>query len=238
MITLRNVTSPLESQSEAGLDALTFTVSEGEVVSVVGHSSWTRRRLLGVLGLYSDDWSGEYELFGHLVHRLDDQERAGLRAELVGAMTRSAPLVDCLTVEENLEIPLSYRGIQAEERSALIEDALSRLGVQSIRDREVDSLPADQMQLVGIAKALVSNPRLVLLEDPTRNLSQLQIRLVGREVERLRSTGCIIVQSHDRMQSGLDADRTMELDAGGSFKRESRQSKSPRRRLNSVAGAW
>jgi ABC-type lipoprotein export system ATPase subunit len=232
MITLHNVTSPADSSSFLGLDALSMTIGEGEVVSVLGDSSVARRRLLGVIGLYTDDWSGEYELFGHPVHKLDDGGRAQLRGEVVGAMTRCAPLVDCLSVEENLEIPLSYRGVQVWERHDLIEDALSRLGVASIRDREVDSLPADQLQLVGIAKALVSNPGLVILEEPFRHLNQLQMRLVGREIDRRREGGCIVVECRDRSVAGLTAQRTVDL----GILRGARRRRIPGGRLNDVVG--
>jgi len=235
MITLRNVNSPSETESVSGLDALSLTIPGGEIVSVTGASSAVRRRLLGILGLYSDDWSGEYELFGHAVHKLDEPTRAELRGELIGVMMSCAPLVDCLSVEENLEIPLSYRGIPASDRVEMIEEALSRLGVASIRDREVDSLPGDQLQLVGIAKALVSNARMVLLEEPLMNLHELQIRRVSREIERRSSEGCIVVQCHAEMGAGLGADRVIELANPPSARRGRSQSKSSRARLDGVA---
>lgn len=235
MITLRNVTTPAESRSTSVLDAVTLTIHEGEVVSVVGLSSARRRRILGLLGLYADDWSGEYELFEHAIHRLDERQRAGVRGELVGAMMRCAPLVECLSVEENLEIPLSYRGVPPADRTERIDDALARLGVQSIRAFEVGTLPADQMQLVGIAKALVSNPRLVLLEDPALHLSQLQLRLVRRQIERLRNDGRIVVQSSDRPESGLDADRVIDLDGLTAARRSGSRSSVSRLGLSSAA---
>lgn len=238
MITLRNVTSPPEGSILSGLDAVSLSIDRGEIVSVVGVSDVARRRLLGVLGLHSGDWSGEYRLFGHDVHDLDDDERASLRGEIVGAMTRATPLVDCLSVEENLEIPLSYRGVPAAERGERIDEVLARLGVESIRAHEVESLPADQLQLVGIAKALVSSPLLVLLEEPTRNLSALQIRIVRREIDRIREGGCIVVQSHDRVEAGLAADRVIELDGRRPEPRARRSASSPRVRMSSVIGAW
>lgn len=238
MITLRNVKSPSDAPSNLSLDAVSLTIAEGEAVTVTGLSSSCRRRLLSVLGLYVDDWSGEYELFGHPIHKIDDEARVRIRGELVGAMMRSAPLVDCLSVEENLEIPLSYRGVASRERLDLIEDALSRLGVGTIRDCEIGSLPADQQQLVGIAKALVSNPSLLLLEDPVANLSPLQCRLVSREIERLRLEGCIVVQSAESQESGLDSDRVIELEPVNRERRTGRRSNPSRSGLNSVASVW
>lgn len=235
MITLRNVTSPAENSGLSGLDALSLTIAGGEIVSVVGEPS-VARRLLGILGFYTDDWAGEYELFGHAVHELDDTDRSKLRAEVIGSMTQCAPLVDCLSVEENLEIPLSYRGVPARERHDLIDDALSRLGVASIRDREVDALPAAQLQLVGIAKALVSNPGLVLLEEPLRFLSQLQMRLVSREIERRRESGCIIVECRDPSVAGLDAQRTVELGTANGTRRRRAEPQTARGRLDGVVG--
>jgi ABC-type lipoprotein export system ATPase subunit len=236
MITLRNVTSPTGVPNESGLDTVSLTIEEGEVVSVAGLSAFARRKLLAVLGLYADDWSGEYELFGHPVHRLDSQQRADLRGELVGALMRSTPLVECLTVEENLEIPLSYRGVAAGERSGLIDEALSRFGILPIRESEIESLPADQRQLAGIAKALVSNPRLVLLEAPDQHLSAVQIRLVAREIERLRQNGCVVVQTLEDAGSVSGFDRVIDLDEVAVGRQAPRRSRTPRSRLSSSVG--
>jgi ABC-type lipoprotein export system ATPase subunit len=236
MITLRNVTSPTGVPNESGLDTVSLTIEEGEVVSVAGLSAFARRRLLAVLGLYAEDWAGEYELFGHLVHRLDSQQRADLRGELVGALMRSTPLVECLTVEENLEIPLSYRGVAAGERSGLIDEALSRFGILPIRESEIESLPADQRQLAGIAKALVSNPRLVLLEAPDQHLSALQIRMVAHEIERLRQNGCVVVQVLENAGSNSGFDRVIDLDEVAVGRQALRRSRTPRSRLSSSVG--
>ena len=236
MITLRNIASPAETSAVSGLSQLSLTIAEGEIVSVVGATAVARKRLLGILGLYTDDWSGEYDLFGHPVTKLDRAERVRLRGEIVGATVRCAPLVDCLTVEENLEIPLSYRGVPAWNRGRLIDEALERLGVGAIRDREVDTLPADQLQLVGIAKALVSNPRLVLLEEPLLNLSPLQARLVRREIERRAESGCVVVECRDRAGQGLGTIRCVDLESDGGSRRGSGDSSRMSGRLDGIAG--
>lgn len=235
MITLRNLTSPAETSSTLGVDAISLSIGEGESVAVTGLSAVGRRRFLAVLALHFDDWEGEYQLFGHQVHKLDNSKRASVRAELIGALMKSAPLVECLTVEENLEIPLTYQEVPLEERSRLIGEALGRFGIGAIREDEVDGLPPDQSQLVGIAKALVSNPRLILLEEPRAHLSPLQLRLVGRELDRLRQDGRVIVQSVEKEESGLDVDRVVDLSELASGRRKAK-ARSSRDRLDGVVG--
>lgn len=216
MITLRNVTLPGESTRFPALAPSSLTIRAGEVVSLVGATAAVRRRLLAILGLHADEWTGEYELFGHVVHRLDAARRAALRGELVGAMTRGTPLVDCLSVEENLEIPLSVRGVAAADRSRLIGEALSVLGIESARGTDICALPADRRQLAGIAKALVSRPRLVLLENPDLHLSPLQLRLVGREVGRFCRDGGIVVRTEEQAGPRWKVDRVIDLDDAAS----------------------
>jgi len=236
MITLRNLTTSAGTAITPNVDVV--TIDEGEIVLLAGMSSLERRRLLAILALHSDEWVGEYELFGHRVHKLDNEHRAALRGELIGVQMRSVPLVDCLTVEENLEIPLTYRRIAAEERGSLIDEALMRLGVSAIGDKEIESLPLDQRQLVGIAKALVSNPRLVVLEEPSLNLNPLQLRLVHRELERLKGAGCIVVESVEQAESGVAVDRVIELDEMAPAHRPTRRTKGQRSKANGAVGYW
>jgi putative ABC transport system ATP-binding protein len=219
MITLSNVTLPGESTRFPALAASSLTIRAGEVVSLLGATAAVRRRLLAVLGLHADEWTGEYELFGCAVHRLDATRRSALRGALVGAMTRTTPLVDCLSVEENVEIPLSVRGVPVADRPARIGAALSMLGIESLRGADACELAADERQLVGIAKALVSRPRLVLLEEPDLYLSPLQILLVEREIGRLCRDGAIVVRSESRSVSRPIADRVIDLDEWRSMSR-------------------
>src|SRR5436305_5249336 len=142
-------------------------VAEGEFVSVMGPSGAGKSTLLHILGMHDHGWTGEYFFNETAVHHLKAKERAALRNEQIGFVFQQYHLLDDLTVYENLEIPLSYRKVGKNERAAIVADALDRVQMVAKKDLYPRQLSGGQQQLVGVARAIIANPKLILAEGPT-----------------------------------------------------------------------
>ena len=206
------------------LRRIDLDVRPGEFVSVMGPSGAGKSTLLHLLGLQDQDWTGEYTLDGHAVHDLDAKSRNRLRNENVGFVFQSYHLLDDLTVAENLDVPLSYRDVKRTEREGLVAAALDRFGLAARAKLYPRQLSGGQQQLVGIARALVAKPRLLLADEPTGNLHSEQAREIMLLFRTLNAAGTTIVQvTHSeenvrygsrvvRMRDGwIDTDETHEV---------------------------
>src|SRR5207302_1364998 len=142
-------------------------VAEGEFVSVMGPSGAGKSTLLHILGMHDHGWTGEYFFNDTAVHHLKAKERATLRNENIGFVFQQYHLLDDLTVYENLEIPLSYRKVGKSERSAIVADALDRFQMVAKKDLYPRQLSGGQQQLVGVARAIIASPKLILADEPT-----------------------------------------------------------------------
>ena len=193
MIKLRN----LEKAVKHGpgqiflLRRIDLDVATGEFVTVMGPSGAGKSTLLAILGLLDHAWTGEYELFGERVDGLQGKQRAELAKRTVGFVFQQYHLLDSLTVAENLEAPLSYRNMRSSERQALVADTLDRFGIVGKKDLYPAQLSGGQQQLVGVARALIANPKLLLADEPTGNLhSEQGVEIMGlfRELNRQGTT--------------------------------------------------
>jgi len=197
MITIRNVNRvyPLKGGPFYALRDISLEVAEGDFLSIMGPSGSGKSTLLHILGLHDGAWSGEYDLVGQPVHKLDKKKRFELQKKHIGFVFQSYHLLDDLTVYENLEIPLSYRDTPKKERESIVCDVLDRFHIVGKKDLYPSQLSGGQQQLVGIARALVARPALILADEPTGNLHSDQ----GREIMELfrklnREDGVTIVQ--------------------------------------------
>ncbi|PTX91325.1 ABC transporter ATP-binding protein [Opitutus sp. ER46] len=183
MITLRHVDRvyPLKGGPYYALRNINLEVKAGDFLSIMGPSGAGKSTLLHILGLHDAGWEGEYELLGQPVHKLDKKKRFDLQKQNIGFVFQSYHLLDDLTVYENLEIPLSYRNIPRKERESIVCDALDRFHIVGKKDLYPSQLSGGQQQLVGVARALVAKPALLLADEPTGNLHSDQ----GREIMEL-----------------------------------------------------
>jgi ABC-type lipoprotein export system ATPase subunit len=196
MIRLRNVD---KSFRQGGgqvfvLRRVNLAVEKGEFVSIMGPSGAGKSTLLHLLGMHDGDWSGEYEFLGHEVHGLGQKQRLDLQRRHIGFVFQSYHLLDDLTVAENLEIPLSYRNVKRAERQAIVADTLDRFQIVGKKDLYPSQLSGGQQQLVGVARALVAKPRLILADEPTGNLHSEQGREIMELFRQLNQDGTTIVQ--------------------------------------------
>ncbi len=217
MISLRSVERvyPLKGGPYYALRAITLDVAEGEFVSIMGPSGSGKSTLLHILGLHDAAWGGEYTLCGEPVHRLDKKKRFELQKKHIGFVFQSYHLLDDLTVYENLEVPLSYRDTPKKDRESIVCDALDRFHIVGKKDLYPAQLSGGQQQLVGIARALVAKPALILADEPTGNLHSDQ----GREIMELfrklnRDDGVTIIQVTHSNENAAYGTRTIRLADG------------------------
>ena len=217
MIRLRHLNRvfPLKGGPFYALRDINLEIQEGDFLSIMGPSGSGKSTLLHILGLHDSAWSGEYDLVGEPVHAADKKKRFELQKKHVGFVFQSYHLLDYLTVYENLEIPLSYRNTPKQDRESIVCDALDRFHIVAKKDLYPSQLSGGQQQLVGIARALVAKPALILADEPTGNLHSDQ----GREIMELfrklnREDGVTIVQVTHSEENAAYGTRIVRLADG------------------------
>jgi len=196
MIQLTNVEKSVASRAGQTflLRRVALTIEPGEFVTIMGPSGAGKSTLLSILGMLDHDWAGEYRLLENEVHRMKPKERIELNKKYVGFVFQQYHLLDNLTVAENLDIPLSYRNVRGSERAAIVADTLDRFQIVGKKDLFPSQLSGGQQQLVGVARALIAKPKLLLADEPTGNLHTDQGREIMRLFQRLNDEGTTIVQ--------------------------------------------
>jgi len=164
MISLRNVEKAFSHGPAKTyvLRRVDLDIQPGEFVSIMGPSGAGKSTLLHILGMHDPSWTGEYYFDDEAVHKLDQKKRAALRNRNIGFVFQSYHLLDDQTVFENLELPLSYRDVGKKDRQSIVCDTLDRFQIVGKKDLFPSQLSGGQQQLVGIARAVVANPRIIL----------------------------------------------------------------------------
>jgi ABC-type lipoprotein export system ATPase subunit len=185
------------------LRRIDLTVATGEFVSVMGPSGAGKSTLLHILGMHDAEFAGDYRFLGEPVHKLGRKQRQELQKKNVGFVFQSYHLLDDLTVYENLELPLSYRDLPKSERQAVVADVLDRFQIVGKKDLYPSQLSGGQQQLVGVARAIVASPKVILADEPTGNLHTDQGREIMELFRRLNAEGTTIVQvTHSETNAG------------------------------------
>ena len=193
---------------------INLDIGEGEFVSIMGPSGAGKSSLLHILGMHDHGWSGVYFLSDTAVHPLKAKDRAALRNEQIGFVFQQYHLLDDLTVYENLEIPLSYRKVNRSERESIVADTLDRFQIVGKKDLYPSQLSGGQQQLVGVARAIISNPKLLLADEPTGNLHSSQGEEIMNLFKKLNAEGMTIVQvTHSEKNAGY-GNRVIQLRDG------------------------
>ncbi len=176
------------------LQDVSVTIARGEFVSIMGPSGAGKSTLLHILGLLDSPSDGRHFFLGQEVTGLREKQRALLYKQNIGFVFQSYHLIDELTVYENLETPLLYQDVAASERKARVAEALDRFNIVGKKDLFPVQLSGGQQQLVGIARAVINNPQLVLADEPTGNLNSNQGEEIMGLFQRLNRDGTTIVQ--------------------------------------------
>ncbi len=224
MIELKNISKvyPGKVFDTYVLRAVDFQVNEGEFVTIMGPSGAGKSTLLNIVGMLDDFSEGEYHFLDQAVHKLNDKKRAELCKAYIGFIFQSYHLIEELTVYENIETPLLYRKVKSGDRKSLVCDMLDRFGIVGKKDLFPNQLSGGQQQLVGIARAIVGGPKLLLADEPTGNLHSKQgdeIMAVFRELNK-QGTTILQVTHSDRnaaygnrivyLHDGLISNQSME----------------------------
>ena len=196
------------------LRQITLGIAEGEFVTIMGPSGAGKSTLLGILGMLDAGWSGSYEFQGYPVHQLKQKQRAELNRSSIGFVFQQYHLIDDLTVYENIETPLSYRDIPKGERQAMVADILDRFQIVGKKDLYPNQLSGGQQQLVGVARAVVAKPKLILADEPTGNLHSAQAREIMELFTALNREGTTIIQVTHSEENARYSRRIIQLKDG------------------------
>src|SRR6187455_2265389 len=169
-------------------------VKEGEFISIMGPSGSGKSTLLNVIGMLDEFNEGEYNFLHESVHKLKEKQRTSLYKQYIGFVFQQYHLIDELTVYENIETPLIYQDIKGSERKAMVADMLDRFNIVGKKDLFPTQLSGGQQQLVGIARALIAKPELLLADEPTGNLNSKQGEEIMELFAELNKNGVTIIQ--------------------------------------------
>jgi ABC-type lipoprotein export system ATPase subunit len=196
------------------LRRVNLDIREGEFITVMGPSGAGKSSLLNVLALLDDQWEGEYWFREQAVHDLKRKQRSELAKKNVGMVFQSYHLLDDLTVQENIDLPLSYKDIPRGQRQSLVADTLDRFQIVGKKDLYPNQLSGGQQQLVGIARAVIHRPPLLLADEPTGNLHSGQAREIMELFRALNQQGTTIVQVTHSEANAAFGSRTIQLRDG------------------------
>jgi len=196
MIKLNNIEKsyPVGPARYYVLRRINLEIQEGDFLTIMGPSGAGKSTLLSILGMLDGDWTGEYYLLDQPIHRMKFKQRAEINKKYIGFVFQQYHLLDGLTVAENLDIPLSYRNIRSSERQAIVADVLDRFRIVAKKDLYPSQLSGGQQQLVAVARAVISNPKLILADEPTGNLHSSQGKEIMDLFKKLNDEGATIVQ--------------------------------------------
>jgi putative ABC transport system ATP-binding protein len=196
MIKLRNVEKFFQHGATKTfvLRRIEVDIQEGDFVSIMGPSGAGKSTLLHLIGMHDSSWTGEYHFLDYPIHAIKKKDRDEVYKKYFGFVFQSYHLLDSLTVYENLEIPLSYRNVRKSERDAAVCDVLDRFQMVGKKDLFPNQLSGGQQQLVGVARAIIANPKVILADEPTGNLHSSQAKEIMEVFRKLNESGTTIIQ--------------------------------------------
>ena len=214
LLRLSQATKEVKNGSEkiALLDSIDLKVEEGEFISLMGPSGSGKSTLLNCIGMLDSFTGGGYVFLEEPVHNMKEKNKSKLYKEYIGFVFQAYHLIDELTVQENIETPLLYKNIKSSERKAMVADMLDKFNIVGKKDLFPAQLSGGQQQLVGIARALISKPKLILADEPTGNLNSKQ----GAEIMELfsqlnKEEGVTIIQATHSESNAAYGSRIINL---------------------------
>lgn len=203
------------------LNDLSLKVEEGEFLSVMGPSGSGKSTLLNVIGMLDGFDEGEYFFLEEPIHAMKEKNRTKLFHNHMGFIFQAYHLIDELTVYENIETPLIYKNMKSSERKALVSDMLDRFNIVGKKDLFPSQLSGGQQQLVGIARALITKPKVILADEPTGNLNSKQSEEIMELFRELNSEGVTIIQATHSESNAEYGSRIIHLLDGSMVRKKS-----------------
>ncbi|MEO1515034.1 MAG: ABC transporter ATP-binding protein [Bacteroidota bacterium] len=214
MLSLRNIERYYRSglQKSWVLRDISLDIQQGEFVTIMGPSGAGKSTLLNIIGMLDQSNSGTYEFLGESVTKFSERRRQEIHREYIGFVFQAYHLLDDMTVYENIEMPLLYRNVKSSERKSIVADILDRFNIVAKKDLFPSQLSGGQQQLVGVARAIVSKPRLLLADEPTGNLHTNQGESIMELFKELNENdGITILQVTHSEKNAAYGSRIIEL---------------------------
>jgi len=213
MISLKNIVKYYKSGfgNTFVLRDINLEITEGEFVTIMGPSGSGKSTLLHIMGMLDAPSSGEYYFNDINVNKLNEKKRTELHSTNIGFVFQSYHLIDELTVYENIEMPLLYRKIKGSERKGLVADSIDRFQIVGKKNLFPNQLSGGQQQLVGIARAVITNPKIIVADEPTGNLNSAQGEEIMKMFKELNDEGTTIVQVTHSEKNAAVGNRTIHL---------------------------
>ncbi len=196
MITLKNIYKYYDSKFQRTfvLKDIDLEISEGEFVTIMGPSGAGKSTLLNIIGMLDEPSEGEYHFLDQPAHQLSEKKKVEFHRNFVGFIFQAFHLIDEMTIYENIETPLIYKGVKSGIRKGMVAEMLDRFNIVAKKDLFPAQLSGGQQQLAGIARAVVGKPKLLLADEPTGNLHSGQGKQIMELLSQLNSEGITIIQ--------------------------------------------
>ena len=213
MIKFRNIDKYYENKYQRSfvLKDVSLDIDQGEFVTIMGPSGAGKSTILNIIGLLDEPSEGEYFFLDEPVHKLRERKKSEIHKHHIGFVFQAYHLIDELTVYENIETPLLYKGIKSKERKSMVAEMLDRFQMVAKKDLFPDQLSGGQQQLVGVARAIVGKPKLLLADEPTGNLHSEQGDEIMQLFKKLNEEGMTIIQVTHSEKNAQYGDRIIRL---------------------------
>jgi putative ABC transport system ATP-binding protein len=216
MISLKNIFKYYDSKFQRTfvLKDINLNIAEGEFLTVMGPSGAGKSTLLNIIGMLDEPNEGEYLFLDQQAHLIKDSKKVEFHRNYMGFIFQAFHLIDEMTVYENIETPLIYKGIKSSERKGMIAEMLDRFNMVAKKDLFPNQLSGGQQQIVGIARAIVGKPKLLLADEPTGNLHADQGREIMNILKKLNEEGITIIQVTHNEEFARTGNRIVRLADG------------------------
>lgn len=196
MIKLQNIDKYVDTRFQRTfiLKNVDLEVNQGEFLAIMGPSGAGKSTLMNIIGMLDEPSAGEYYFFDEPVHKMREKAKSEMHKNYIGFIFQAYHLIDELTVYENIETPLLYKGVSSSQRKSMVAEMLDRFNMVAKKDLFPEQLSGGQQQLVGIARAIVGQPKLLLADEPTGNLHSDQGRKIMDIFQKLNEEGITIIQ--------------------------------------------
>jgi ABC-type lipoprotein export system ATPase subunit len=213
MITLKHIYKYYDSKFQRTfvLKDIDLEISEGEFVTIMGPSGAGKSTLLNIIGMIDEPSEGEYFFLDRSVHTINEKSRVEFHRNYVGFIFQAFHLIDEITVYENIETPLIYKGVKASLRKAMVAEMLDRFNIVAKKELFPAQLSGGQQQIVGIARAIAGKPKLLLADEPTGNLHSDQGKQIMELLKQLNSEGITILQVTHNEEFAKSGSRIIRL---------------------------
>jgi len=213
MIKLRDIDKYIDSRFQRTfiLKGIDLDIEQGEFVTIMGPSGTGKSTIMNIIGMLDEPSQGEYFFFDEPVHKMKDRKKSEMHKHHLGFIFQAYHLIDELTVFENIETPLLYKGVKSAQRKSMVAEVLDRFQMVAKKDLFPEQLSGGQQQLVGVARAIIGQPKLLLADEPTGNLHSEQGDEIMKIFKKLNEEGMTIVQVTHSEKCASYSDRIIRL---------------------------